>query len=319
MVRPAERLPEPFLERLRRIIPAARWEAALQTFAQPHPTTFRVNTLKRSADAVREQLTGDGFRLERVPWYPDAFILRSGRLRDLQGTVLYRSGALYVQSLSSMLPPLALDPQPGETVLDIAAAPGSKTTQMSCLMRGQGRLVANDHHKVRFFKLKANVELQWATNVRLTLHDGLFFGRRQPGAFDRVLVDAPCTSEGRFRIAAPKSYRFWKPAKIRDMVHKQKPLLYSAITALRPGGALVYSTCTFAPEENEGVIQWALEKFGEAIALEPIELDVANWTAGLAQWEQTAFHPSMHLARRILPTDDMEGFFLARLCRRACG
>ncbi len=290
--------------------------AVCRTFDHPAPTTFRVNTLNASPEIVREQLASQDFTLERVPWYPDAMILRRGRLRDLQATEAYRTGAIYVQALSSMLPPLVLAPQPGESVLDIAAAPGSKTTQMSCLMRGEGRLVANDNNKVRFFKLKANIEQQGAAHVELTLLDGVVFGRQRPATFDRVLVDVPCSAEGRFQTSEPRSYRFWKPAKIREMVHKQKPLLYSAMQALAPGGVLVYATCTFAPEENEGVIQWALDKFGDAVALEPITLGCTNYTTGLTGWEQRTFHPSLTQTRRILPTDDMEGFFLARLRKR---
>ena len=313
----ARALPALFLERLRRIVPAQRWEAIVSTFTEPKPTTFRVNSLKLPLEAAREQLTTEGFHVERVAWYPDAMILRRGRLRELQQTALYQRGAIYVQSLSSMLPPLILAPRPGETVLDIAAAPGSKTTQMACLMRGQGRIVANDNNRVRGFKLRANVAQQAAGNVEITLCDGEAFGRRHPEAFDRVLADVPCTAEGRFQTAEPKSYRFWKPMKIREMVRKQKRLLAASIAALRPGGVLVYSTCTFAPEENEAVIHRALERFGDAITLEPIALKLSNVTTGLTAWERESFHPSLTRARRILPTNEMEGFFIA--CVRKTG
>ena len=315
----ARELPALFLERLRRIIPSSRWDAIANTFTSPPPTTFRVNAFKTTPEAVREQLAAAGFHVERVPWYPDAMILRRGRLRDLQETALYAGGALYVQGLSSMLPPLVLAPQPGETVLDIAAAPGSKTTQMSCLMRGEGRIVANDNNRVRFFKLRANIALQGAGNVETTLFDGALFGRRQPESFDRVLADVSCSAEGRFQVSEPKSYRFSKPVKIREMVRKQKQLRFSGIGALLPGGALVYSTCTFAPEENEGVVDWALEKFAGRLALEPITLGVSNCASGLTAWEDERFHPSLALARRILPTADMEGFFIARLRKQAGG
>jgi 16S rRNA (cytosine1407-C5)-methyltransferase len=309
-------LPELFLERLRRILPSSRWDATVNTFAAPKPTTFRVNPFKATAEAVRDELAGYGFHVERVSWYPEAMIVRRGRLRELQETAFYRSGAIYVQSLSSMVPPLALDPRPGETVLDLTAAPGSKTTQMSCLMRGEGRLVANDNNRVRFFKLRANVLQQAARNVELSLRPGEAFGRVQPGAFDRVLADVPCSAEGRFDLREPKSFRFWKPAKIREMVRKQKRLLASGIAALRPGGVLVYSTCTFAPEENEAVIHWALERFGETMALEPIRVGCSNAASGLASWDGVPFHPSLKLACRLLPTADMEGFFVARLRKR---
>ena len=312
----ARMLPELFLERLRHIIPSSRWDAVVNTFTRPKPTTFRVNTLKASPRVVWEQLAAEGFQLQRVPWYSDATILRSGRLRELQETAWYRDGSIYVQSLSSMLPPIVLDPQPGEMVLDIAAAPGSKTTQMACLMRGEGRIIANDNNRVRFFKLRANLQQQSAKNVELALYDGAIFGRQRPETFHRVLADVPCTAEGRFLASEPKSFGFWKPIKIREMVRKQKQLLASAILSLRSGGTLVYSTCTFAPEENEEIVHWALARWGEVIALEPITLPFANWLPGLRRWDKHVFDPSIERARRILPTDEMEGFFLARFRKK---
>lgn len=311
-----QELPELFLERLRRIIPADRWDEIVHTFSHPKPTTFRVNSLKTSAPLVQERLSAEGFQLDPVPWYAEAFVLRGRRLRELQETELYRDGSIYVQSLSSMLPPLVLDPKASDVVLDVTAAPGSKTTQLACLMGGEGRIVANDNNRIRFFKLRANVIQQAARNVEMTLFDGSVFGRRRPESFDKVLADVPCTTEGRFQTADPKSYRFWKPIKIREMAHKQRRLLDSAIAALRPGGALVYSTCTFAPEENEEVIQWALRRWGDVVSLEPITPEFSNWLPGLRQWAHRAFDPSMERTRRILPTDEMEGFFLARLRKR---
>lgn len=328
-----QRLPTLFLERLRRIIPPQKFDAVANTFADAKPTTFRINTLKnvgarsprpsggetlpdrQAGPPLQETLEHLGFRLERVPWYPNAFILRGGRLRDLQETEAYKKGEIYVQSLSSMLPSLVLDPQPGERILDLTAAPGSKTTQIACLMKGEGTIVANDNNRIRFFKLKANVELQDAANVELSCRPGELFGRDFPESFDRVLLDAPCSAEGRFQIGEPGSYKYWKPAKVKEMARKQKNLLLSAIRALKPGGVLVYSTCTFAPEENEAVLDWALEKLKDAIEIENIgnRIRIPNPMSGLPQWEGQTFHPSIRNALRILPTSLMEGFFLARL------
>lgn len=310
-------LPQQFLERLRRIIPSQRFDAVANTFTEPPPTTFRVNTLKATAARIREELQHAGFHAEPVPWYRDAFVLRRGTLRDLQETQAYRRGALYVQSLSSMLPALILDPQPGEAVLDLTAAPGSKTTQMACLMRGEGRLVANDNNKVRFYRLKANVELQGARNVELSLRYGETFGKTHAGVFDRVLLDAPCSAEGRFQVREPASYRYWKPGKIKEMAGKQKRLLASALQAVKPGGIVVYSTCTFAPEENEGVLSWALGRFKDEVEVLETPSPVTNWMAGLLAWQGQVFPLSARRALRILPTKEMEGFVIARLRRRS--
>jgi 16S rRNA (cytosine1407-C5)-methyltransferase len=311
-----KQLPDGFLEKLRRMLPSYRFDAVANTFAEAKPTTFRINRLKIETGPLKEKLEAAGFRLESVPWYREAFILKQDSLRDLQKTPSYLEGEIYVQNLSSMLPPLALDPQPDETILDLTAAPGSKTTQMAAMMKGTGRLVANDNNKVRFFKLKANVEQQGAVNVQLSLRYGESFGRSYTGQFDRVLLDAPCSAEGRFLATEPKTFGYWKPAKVKEMMRKQKNLMASAIFAVKPGGLLVYSTCTFSPEENEGVLDWALTRFGDQIETEAWDWQLPNRMAPLTQWDGRSYHPDVARACRILPTGQMEGFFLARLRRK---
>ena len=311
----ARALPQEFLDRLGRIVPTPQLESVLRTFSQAKPTTFRVNTLQASVEAVRAELEAADFQLEPVRWQLEAFMLRQGDLERLQATDIYKTGMVYVQSLSSMVPALVLDPQPGERILDLTAAPGSKTTQMACLMQGQGTIVANDNNRPRFYKLKANVTRQGASNVEVSLRYGESFGRR-PGEFDRVLVDAPCTTEGRFYLPKPASFQFWAPRKIHEMVNKQRKLLAAGLHTLKPGGVLVYSTCTFAPEENEAVIDWALGKYPELVALEPITLPFENVSSGLTEWEDRSYHPSLRQTVRILPNAVMEAFFLAKLRKR---
>ncbi|MBI1882794.1 MAG: RsmB/NOP family class I SAM-dependent RNA methyltransferase [Chlamydiae bacterium] len=310
-------LPKIFLERLRKIIPSHKFDAVANTFSLMRPTTFRVNTLKASVEKVREKLRNEGFRLSEVSWYPEAFILQGKGLRELQETEVYKSGEIYVQGLSSMIPPLVLNPQPGEKILDLTAAPGSKTTQMVCLMKGQGRILANDNNKIRFYRLKANLELQGVNEmVEPTLRYGESLGRVYPTSFDRVLVDAPCSAEGRFSAKEPSSYAYWKLNKVHEMERKQRKLLLSGILALKPGGVLVYSTCTFAPEENEGVLNDALEKLGEQIELESISFSLPNLMNGLKTWEEKTFHPSVTRSLRILPNAQMDGFFVAKMRKR---
>lgn len=306
-------LPKQFLERLKKIIPSHKWDTTANMFAENKPTTFRVNTLKMNAKEVREKIEHLGFRLECVPWFADAFILRDGRLRELQETEIYKKGEIYVQSLPSMIPPLVLDPQPGEEVLDLTAAPGSKTTQMAAMMRNTGRILANDNNKIRFYKLKANLEQQGCAMVEPMLRYGEALGRNYPARFNRVLLDAPCSAEGRFDVHEPSSYQYWKPSKVHEMAQKQKKLIISAVDALKAGGLLVYSTCTYAPEENEGVIQFALEKFGATLKIEEIKFPILNQMSGLGAWEGKSFDPAIRKSIRILPTPQMEGFFVVKL------
>ncbi len=310
-------LPPVFLERLKRIFPFSKWDELVNTFAQEKPTTFRVNTLKAKSAEIEEKLSGSGFQIHRISWYPDAFLIRKGTLRDLQATDFYKKGEIYVQSLPSMIPPLVLLPASGDYVLDLTAAPGSKTTQMACLMNGEGKILANDNNKPRFFRLKSNVELQGAPNIELSLHYGETFGKKFPETFDKILLDAPCSAEGRFEASEPSSFGYWKPSKVYEMAKKQKKLLFSALHALKPGGTLVYSTCTYAPEENEGVLNWALQKFGDAVKVEPVSVQLPNQMSGITSWEKESFNPAVKKAVRILPNQQMEGFFIAKLSRSA--
>jgi len=310
-----EPLPGLFIERLKKIFPQAEADKLLETFLFERPVSFRVNTLKILSETLIPHLESMGLTAEKVPWCPGAFILPREHLRALQKIQAYRDGELYIQSLSSLIPALVLSPVPGESVLDLAAAPGSKTTQMACLMKGAGRLVANDNNRGRFFKLKSTVEAQGIPNVEFSCKPGECFGKQFPGTFDKVLVDAQCSSEGRFRAGEPASWKFWKPAKVREMSRKQKRLLLSGLLALKSGGTLVYSTCTFSPEENESVLDWALRKLDGQAEISTIGFPVPNRVPGILEWEGKEFHPSVRNAVRIIPDREMEGFFVAKMTR----
>ena len=306
MASPASQLPPLFLERLRAIYPGRVAEQILPTFAAERPTTFRVNTLHADADTVRRALQDAGFQLERVPWSELGYILKNRNSRALTETAVYRAGHIYVQSLSSMLPPLLLDPQPGETILDLTAAPGSKTTQMAALMRNQGKIVANDNNKPRFFKLMANVKMQGAACVECALFHGETIWRRYGEVFDRVLVDAPCSGLGTLRRSPDLKFR-QSPGSIEEFTRKQAAILASASRLLKKGGRLVYATCSILPEENQHIVQaflaahpgFALKPAGEILQQQKIALEMGDYLE---------LRPHMH---------GTDGFFAAVLERLA--
>ncbi len=306
-------LPDAFLERLRRIVPADRYDEVLRAFAESPATGFRVNTLRAATEAVVEELEALGLRLHRVDWNADAFWVTPDERSRLLASDAYAGQHLYVQNLASMIPPLVLDAQPGERILDLGAAPGSKTLQLACLMRNTGEIAAVEVVKRRFYKLRANLEAQGATNVRSFLRDGATVWHHRPEHFDRVLLDAPCSTEGRFRTDDPATYAYWSPRKIKEMARKQRRLLFSAVQSLRVGGVLVYSTCTFAPEENEAVLDKTLRRFGDALHLEPFDLDLENMQPPLTEWQGKPFKHDLSPARRLLPTPTMEGFFVVKI------
>lgn len=306
-------LPEKFLERTKEIIPQDKQEEVFSSFCHRHPSTFRANTLKISADELQTKLKDLGIETDKVPWYTDAFILKNVPQRILTEIELYKQGFFYVQSLSSMIPPLVLNPQPKGTVLDIAAAPGSKTTQIAALMNNTGEILANDKSHVRNFKLKANLNLQGVTNAQVTQLPGEIIWKKIPEFFDKALVDVPCSMEGRFYTEDPKSYRDWSTTKIQQLQNTQKFLLRSAIGATKVGGIIVYSTCTLSVEENEEVIDWILQKEKGKIDIEPISLPGLPLSNPILQWKHKIFNPNIEKCVRVLPSPLMEGFFIAKI------
>ncbi|PIR74039.1 MAG: hypothetical protein COU35_04320 [Candidatus Magasanikbacteria bacterium CG10_big_fil_rev_8_21_14_0_10_47_10] len=314
-------LPEKFLERLTTIVGPSLFTEVRKTFVDK-PTTFRVNTIKASRDDVKQILVRDGFKIQQVPWYLDAFILQNKSKRELTDHPLYVEGKLYCQSLASMVPPLVLDPKPGEKVLDLTAAPGSKTSQMAARMEQKGELVANELNKVRFFRLKHNMEGlgviaekdDWIFTLRM--EDGSVLSLEYPEYFDKILVDAPCSGESRFIEGYPKTYGYWSEHKIKQVSYRQHKLIMAALSALKPGGTLVYSTCTIAPEENEARVSKIKERFGDSLEVVQPSLSGLKTISAVKEWKGKLYHPDVSKTLRILPTKEIEGFFVAQLKKK---
>jgi 16S rRNA (cytosine1407-C5)-methyltransferase len=248
-------------------------------------------------------------KARRVPWYGDAFILASLSERDAEAWEPYREGRIYLQSISSMIPALVLAPRPGERVLDIAAAPGSKTTQMAALMENRGSILADDLDPIRAERLSYNIRLQGCTIAEVRIGRGEKVGGEMPGSFDRVLVDAPCSGEGRFVVFEPGTSRAWSRKLVAESLRAQRRLLAGAAAALKPGGVLVYSTCTLNLEENEGMIQWAMETL--PLRPEKSPLTIPGVFSGMARGRD----PAVAHAMRIFPDEEKEGFFVCRMRR----
>ena len=306
-------LPEEFVQGLYSWFPQAQARQILEGLRHTRPCTFRVNTLKADPAAVARELEAAGLRLERVPWYPLAFVVKNARESRLEELSAYQEGRIYLQSLSSMLPPLLLHPRPGESVLDVAAAPGSKTCQMAAMMANDGYILANDASPLRAERLRFNLARQGVRIARVSVQDGRTLGARLGPVFHRVLLDAPCSGEGRFVAARPATFRHWSARLVRRMAALQRRLLWSALRCLRVGGTLVYSTCTLNPHENEAVVDWALRKAAGAVQAVAAPSPVPGAWPALQRLQETAFHPEVRRAWRVAPSDRMEGFFLCAL------
>ncbi|MDW7712312.1 MAG: RsmB/NOP family class I SAM-dependent RNA methyltransferase [Deferrisomatales bacterium] len=289
--------------------------AFLEAQGRPAPPHGRVNTLKAAPGCVTRALAADGWEAEAEPWCPVLLRLRpagrGSRGGPALGTTLSHAlGHLYLQSASSALAALALGALPGERVLDLCAAPGSKTTFLAQVMEDRGCVVANEPSAQRAKSLLANLERLGVTSAVVTAYSGQNFPQRH--RFHRVLVDAPCTGEGTWRGGETRPRRV--KAGFREYLARQQgALLRRGYDVLEPGGTLVYSTCTYAPEENEGVVGPFLEETGARV--EPFPVDVPG-EPGLAAWEGRRFPPELALARRLYPHRfDSEGFFVVRLAK----
>ena len=297
------KLPQAFVDNLYELFSPLTVDKILSGMAGERYTTLRVNTLKYDIQSLMRCFKEKNIKFERVPWYQDAFIIKNVTEKEIQKLDIFEKGYIYLQSLSSMVPPLVLNPKPEEKVLDLTAAPGSKTTQMAAMMQNTGSILANELDKIRCERLQYNVTAQGASIVTVSNDYGERIGSKYSQAFDKVLLDTPCSGEGRFLATDPKTYRSWSEKKVSELVKMQKKLFKSAIEALKPDGTMVYSTCTLNLAENEQILEWALEQFN--LKLLNIELELREIQQGQTE--------STKQAIKILPSKNTEGFFVAGL------
>ena len=269
--------------------------------------SIRVNTLKISVKELVKRIEKN-WTLEPIKWCKEGFYMSNPNRRDIGNTIEYQLGYYYVQEAASMLPPLVLDPKPGETVLDMCAAPGSKTTQMAAMMKNKGVIVANEPKGKRIASLGINVQRCGATNIVFSIMPGQ---RMKGQKFDKILVDAPCSGTGAIRKSL-KTLQIWNPTGCRSLAGIQKQLLSVAYACLKPGGIVVYSTCSLEPEEDEEVIDSFLNFHPDAKLL-PINLPIKKGKPVL-EYGLKKYNPEIKKVLRIWPQDnDTEGFFVAKI------
>lgn len=275
-------------------------------------TTFRANTLKIQKEELIRRLVLSGFHLQEIG-FADAVLVES-ETSLLSKTIEHFLGLLYIQSIASMIPPLVLDPKENEKILDISAAPGSKTTQIGQIMQNRGILVANDWDGKRIKTLSHNLDRMGLINAAMVNMGGERIGNLLPETFDKILVDAPCSALGVIHKA---------PQAVANLNYLQKfafiqeQLLVSAIKAAKVGGTIVYSTCTVAPEENEKLIHTILSRY--PIEIEDIILPPElSFMPGITGYKGENYHASLSKTVRILPSEiNPEGFFIAKLRKTA--
>ena len=291
------------------------YEKFLEIAKSEPPRTIRCNTLKISPEELKSRLEAKGWKI-RQPFseYPEVMIVESVlQPGELGKSIEHVLGYYYVQELSSMMPIIALAPKPGELVLDLCAAPGSKTTQASALMNNQGTIIANDNKLDRIQILASNLERCGCMNVIVIRNDGVQLCERLARLnmkFDKILVDAPCSAEGNIR-SNPKTLLMWNIKMIEKLSRMQKKLALSAFQLLKKDGEMVYSTCTHAPEENEEVVDFLIRNFNAKV--EKINLPL-KCSHGVTNWQNERFDKQIKDACRIYPQDNNTGgFFIAKI------
>jgi len=294
------------LERYRPIVDD--FEAFLAVCERPLPSVVRVNAIKTTVERARAALTESDVGFDPVEWCEELLALDSKPGSNWP----YVHGWLHGQEEVSAVPPLVLDPAPGERVWDACAAPGSKTTQLAALMDDDGLLVATDDNLGRISALRSNTERLGVTNVAVTHEDARNHSLRPFGdrPYDRALVDVPCSCEGTIR-KNPDALESWSIEHVRAIAGVGKGVLRRAVQVTRPGGTVVFSTCTFAPEENEAVLDYVLDEE----PCELVEFDVPlEHAPGITEFGGEAYAEEVRRAKRIYPHhNDTGGFFCAKL------
>ncbi len=270
--------------------------------------SIRVNTLKITVPELKKRLEKD-WQLTPVPWCKEGFWIKGTRL-DIGNLPEHILGYIYVQEAASMIPPVVLGPKPGEVILDLCAAPGSKTTQIAQMMKNTGVLIANDIDHKRLSALGINTQRCGVSNILITQMQGRYF--KESGVmFDRILADVPCSATGTIRKSL-KTISMWNPHMIRKIAGEQRQLAKTAFDILKPGGTMIYSTCSLEPEEDEGVVSHLLDTY-DNLKIEQIDLDIKRSKA-VMEFEGKSYNKEVSKCLRIWPQDnDTEGFFVTKI------
>ena len=266
----------------------------IKGYKEQRKVTLRINTIKTTKEKIKECLNQAKIEFQEVEWNRDALIIKNAREEEIRKLKIYENGEIYLQSLSSMLPPIIIEPKEGENILDMAAAPGGKTTQIAAITNNKAFITAVEKNKIRAERLKYNLKKQGVGCVNVMLEDARklsdFF------SFDKILLDAPCSGSGTMSIFDKN----FNEELIKRSSKIQEELLKKALKILKPGGEMVYSTCSILKQENEEILEKVLIKANAEI--EPINLT-----------EIVTLPSKIEGTITVCPTENYEGFFVAKI------
>lgn len=291
------------LSRIEKLYTKDEMQNILSSFTQEKNVCVFANTLKISIEELEKEFLKQKLKFKKINAYCYLFDAKDKAI--LSSMKAFNEAHFYIQNYSSYLCALNLEVKAGQRVLDMCAAPGGKSINLANFMQNTGYLACNEMSRDRFFILQKNLK-NYGVNAKVFMKDGKNIGNLCPLKFDKILLDAPCSTFAKIGFDLEKSYK-----EIKNIAKTQKKLLHSALKALKIGGELVYSTCTFTKEENEEVIENALKS---EFKLELLDIDLENVEAKAGQSEEFA---GISKCRRILPSLDYDGFFIAKL-RKLC-
>lgn len=263
--------------------------------------SLRVNTLKSTVEKVCEELKQNKIEFETVSWNNTAFVIKNASEEELRKLVIYENGEIYLQSLSSMLPAVILEPKEAEDILDMTAAPGGKTTQIAAITNNHANITACEMNRVRADRLKYNVEKQGASSVVVLKEDSRNLSNYF--AFDQILLDAPCSGSGTIRLDDERTYKNFSEKLVEKSMKSQMQLLKKALSILKPGHEMIYSTCSILKKENEEILNKVLKQMNAQIV--PIHM---------GEIENIPLLPTKILGTLcVCPNEYYDGFFIAKI------
>lgn len=276
----------------------------IEGYQEKRKTTLRINTIKSNIEEIKNELEKEKIEYETVKWSKEALIIKNADEKTIQEMEIYKNGKIYLQSLSSMLPPIILEPQEGTDILDMAAAPGGKTTQIAAITNNKAHITACEKNKIRAERLKYNVDKQGATCVFIMPKDSRFID--DFFSFDQILLDAPCSGSGTLDYNDANVEKYFTEQLIERSSKTQKTLLSKAIKLLKPGHEMVYSTCSILDCENEDVVSSVIKNGN--IEIVPINFE------GM---EELPILPTKIFGTLcVKPTELYEGFFVAKIRKK---
>jgi len=296
-----EKLPQFLIKELKNQYGENITNKILKGYAENRVVSLRINTLKSNIEKVCEELNKNNIEFEKVSWSQEALVIKNAKEEDLQKLSIYGNGEIYLQSLSSMLPPVIMQPKENTDILDMTAAPGGKTTQIAALTNNKANITACEMNNIRIEKLKYNLEKQGAKSVVIMQADSRNLS--DYFAFDEILLDAPCSGSGTIDLNNERTYKNFTLKLVEKSAKSQLTLLKKALRILKPGHEMIYSTCSILEKENEDILNKALK--GTNAVIVPIEID------GI---EDIPLLPTkIEGALCVCPNKYYEGFFVAKI------